>query len=68
MSPSSDPTELWTYAQIAEHTGITAGTLRVWRTRKKLPDPDFIIGEWPAWRPATVRQWWAESAALVAAE
>lgn len=56
--PAKQPAELWTYAQIADLTGITAGTLRVWRARGKLPTPDYVVGEWPAWNEATVRDWW----------
>lgn len=60
MAQTTKPVELWTYAQIGELTGITAGTLRVWRSRGKLPEPDFLVGEWPAWKEATVRDWWAK--------
>lgn len=58
---AQEPVELWTYAQIGELTGKTAGTLRVWRKREKLPDPDYLVGEWPAWKPETIRAWWASS-------
>lgn len=63
MQPK-EPVLLWTYAQISELTGMEQGTLRVWRTRGKLPTPDYVIGEGegnrsdPAWKPETVRQWW----------
>lgn len=52
------PVELWTYARISEHTGIATGTLRAWRNRGKLPTPDYRIGEYPAWKPDTIRAWW----------
>lgn len=54
------PVELWAYAQIASLTGKNVGTLRVWRSRGKLPEADFVVGEeqWPAWKPDTIRSWW----------
>lgn len=54
----NNPTPLWTYAQIADLTGISAATLRVWRLRGKLPAPDYEIGPWPAWKPTTIESWW----------
>ena len=58
---TKEPARLWAYAQIADHTGVNVGTLRVWRSRSKLPVADFTVGdeEWPAWWPATIQDWWA---------
>jgi len=60
MTDKPDTKELWTYAQIAELTGKSPATLRVWRNRGKLPNADYFIGEigWPAWNPSTVKEWW----------
>lgn len=57
---TKSPRVLWAYAQIADHTGKSVGTLRVWRSRGHLPTPDFTVGTeaWPAWYPDTVRDWW----------
>ena len=54
------PKELWSYNQISDHTGITAATLRVWRTRGHLPAPDFTVGEYLIWKPDTIKQWWTQ--------
>lgn len=54
------PQELWSYEQISEHTGVRAGTLRVWRVRGHLPAPDFKVGEYLAWKPETVEHWWKQ--------
>lgn len=65
---TKQPTELWTYAQISDLSGISPNTLRVWRLRGKLPEPDYEIGQWPAWKPDTVKQWWAGQQAPAATE
>lgn len=51
------PVQLVTYAEIVERTGIPHGTLRVWRTRGKLPKEDFVVGQSPAWLPETIEPW-----------
>ncbi len=38
-------------------TGYTPTTMRGYRTRGQLPDPDTYLGKTPGWRPATCIQW-----------
>lgn len=53
-------TEEWTVADIAEHLGVTAATVRAYAARSQMPAPDRRIGGKPLWRPATIRAWRAE--------
>lgn len=57
MAEAAEAFILYTYADLAERTGITAATLRVWHLRGKLPAPDYTIGQSPAWKPETVAEW-----------
>jgi hypothetical protein len=53
----ADPdADYWTVADIADHWGVTAQTVRTYRSRKRgeLPEPDNIFGRSPVWRPATI--------------
>jgi hypothetical protein len=55
--PMADPTaDYWTVADIAEHWGVTAQTIRTYRSRKRgeLPEPDNVFGRSPVWKPATI--------------
>lgn len=56
-SPAAGPGELVTYHEISRATGIPAGTLRQWSNRGKLPEPDFRIGQSPAWYRTTFDAW-----------
>jgi hypothetical protein len=52
---------LFGYKGMAEYTGVSEATLRVWKSRGKLPEPDFIVNNGiatPAWTPATMWLWW----------
>lgn len=57
-SQTAEPLELWSYQQISEHTGVRAGTLRVWRVRGHLPPADYTVGDYLIWNPDTVKRWW----------
>lgn len=57
---AAPPQELWSYTQISEHTGIRAGTLRVWRVRGHLPAPDYMVGDYLIWNPETIQNWWKQ--------
>lgn len=61
-SASAGPESLWTYRDISIETGIPAATLRVWYSRGKLPQPDFILGALrsPAWRSPSLLPWLEE--------
>jgi hypothetical protein len=41
-------------AEIANRCELEHGTVRQWRTRGHLPDPEWIIGNRPVWRWETV--------------
>jgi hypothetical protein len=52
---------LFGYAGISEYTGVSEATLRVWKSRGKLPEPDYIVNNGiatPAWAPAAIWLWW----------
>jgi hypothetical protein len=50
--------EWMTYADISLLTDVPVNTLRVWRVRKKLPEPDLTPNsQTPLWRPETIRRW-----------
>lgn len=44
-------------AGIAEITGLQYQTIRVYRTRDKLPKPDMTIDGKPLWRLSTIEAW-----------
>jgi hypothetical protein len=53
----ADPhADYWTVADIAEHWGVTAQTIRTYRSRGRgeLPEPDNVFGRSPVWKPATI--------------
>ncbi|MDT0377264.1 MarR family transcriptional regulator [Streptomyces sp. DSM 42041] len=55
---AADPnTDYWMTADIAEHLGVKVETVRVYRTRGDLPEPDRMFGRTPAWRPETILNW-----------
>lgn len=54
---------LYEYADLSRLSGIDAATIRVWKARGKLPAPDFVVGQSPAWKPETVEAWLATLAA-----
>lgn len=48
---------LMDYAAIAEATGVTHANLRLWKSRGKMPAPDYMIAQSPGWLPATIEAW-----------
>lgn len=50
---------LMDYAAIAERTGQDAAVIRLWKSRGKLPEPDFMIAQSPGWLPQTIEAWTA---------
>lgn len=49
----------WNYGDISELTGVSIVTLRQWRARGKLPEPDYKPSPTlPLWTPATIESWW----------
>ena len=45
-----------TYKDLAERWGVKYSTLRQWRHRGKLPEPDKTYGQMPVWNEETIRQ------------
>jgi len=41
--------------EIAEELGVRPNTVRVWRTRGKLPPPDYVLAMGPIWTAKTIR-------------
>ncbi len=37
-------------------------TVRMWRLRGKLPQPDYVVGMSPTWLRSTILRWMAEQA------
>lgn len=50
-------TAQWTTAKVAEHLGVQAATVRQYRQRGELPEPDGYLGRTPWWRPETITTW-----------
>jgi hypothetical protein len=49
------------YDDIAKLTRIPVATLRVWRHRGKMPEPDYMpSGRIPLWTEKTIQGWWKE--------
>lgn len=47
--------KLYGVSEIAEALGVRKGTVRVWRTREKLPPPDHVLAMGPIWEARTIR-------------
>ncbi len=52
-------TPLWSYAEVAEHVGVTPATARKYASDGRLPPPDGRVGASPWWHPATITAWQA---------
>lgn len=50
---------LMDYAAIAERTGLEPAVLRLWKSRGKMPEADFMIAQSPGWLPETIEAWMA---------
>lgn len=51
------PAEYLGIAELAERMGVTASTVRAYRSRGQLPDPDITLGQSPGWESATIEAW-----------
>jgi hypothetical protein len=47
------------YTAIASITGFDPAVLRLWKSRGKMPAPDYEIAQSPGWLPATIEEWTA---------
>ena len=45
------------YKEIAEQSGVGEATLRNYRRRGYLPEPDVMLADRPRWRAATIEHW-----------
>lgn len=52
-----DDEPLLGYREIAELSGVGEATLRNYRRRGYLPEPDVMLADRPRWRSATVQKW-----------
>lgn len=58
---SDNPTDLLAYADIAVITGLSAATLRGYRTAGRLPEPDDLtVPDRPRWHRSTITTWLAQ--------
>lgn len=53
----SGPAEYLGIAEVAERMGVTAATVRSYRSRGQLPEPDVKLGQSPGWQPSTIEAW-----------
>lgn len=55
---------LYGYDEISKRTGVEIGTLRAWKARGKMPEPDFLTMTGrpvPGWLPETIDPWIAKN-------
>ena len=45
------------YREIAEQTGVREATLRNYRRRGYMPEPDVMLADRPRWRTSTIAHW-----------
>ena len=45
------------YKEIAERSGVGVATLRNYRRRGYLPEPDVMLADRPRWRASTIQNW-----------
>lgn len=43
--------------EVAECTGLAESSVRTYRSRGSMPDPDVTIGRTPGWLPETIAEW-----------
>lgn len=56
-SEQRPPGAEWRYKEIAAQLGVTEGTLRNYRARGQMPEPDGQDRYGPWWQPATITSW-----------
>jgi predicted DNA-binding transcriptional regulator AlpA len=49
--------KLLTQNDLAAAVGVKPTTIRQWRLKGKLPEPDAVIGRTPAWTEEHVEEW-----------
>lgn len=48
---------LMTRQDVADATGLTLQTIKTYRHKKLMPDPDYMIGRTPVWKVQTIDKW-----------
>jgi len=43
--------------EVARHLGVAESTVKKWRHRRIMPDPDWVLGGRPIWDVATINTW-----------
>jgi predicted DNA-binding transcriptional regulator AlpA len=43
--------------EVAERTGLAESSVRTYRSRGGMPEPDVMVGRTPGWLPATIDEW-----------
>jgi predicted site-specific integrase-resolvase len=46
-----------TLTEVADHLGLSVGTVSAYRTRGKMPKPDLQYGRTPLWKLQTIKTW-----------
>ena len=54
---SHKPLQLVGIAEVAALAGLPRGTVRVWHSRGKLPEPAARLAAGPVWERATIEAW-----------
>ena len=48
---------VYTLKDLAEVTGVPYNTLRQWKNRGKLPEPNYHLGQSSAWAGKKIEEW-----------
>lgn len=48
---------LLSYLDLVDILGVSYITLRQWKSRGKLPEPDQVVDNKPMWTESTIREW-----------
>jgi len=61
MSRFRRPDTLVDMAAVAALLEVEKATVRMWRTRRVLPDPDYVLAMGPVWWSSTIEAWAKQS-------
>ena len=54
---STPATDWWTTRDVAEYLGVKPSTIRAYKARSEMPQPDRRMGPLWLWRPSVIREW-----------
>lgn len=57
MAKTRETVILMDYASIAEQIDVEPAVVRLWKSRGKMPPPDYMIAQSPGWLPKTIAEW-----------